>query len=51
MPQGGKYMGSIYLKSALCGRKNECTRTNAVFLPISEFSKGTVSLASAFFLQ
>ena len=37
-------MESIYPKLALCGSKNECARTDTVFFPISEFSKGTVSL-------
>ena len=37
-------MESIYPKLALCGRKNECARTDTVFFPISKVSKGTVSL-------
>ena len=37
-------MESIYPKLALCGRKNECGRTDTVFFPISEVSEGTVSL-------
>ena len=41
-------MESIYPKLALCGRNNECARTDTVFLPISEVSDGTVSLGSKF---
>ena len=37
-------MESIYTKLALYGRKNECTRTDNVFFPISEVCNGTVSL-------
>ena len=37
-------MESIYPELALCGIKNECARTDTVFFPISEVSKGTVSL-------
>ena len=37
-------MESIYPKLALCGRNNECFRSDTVFLPISEVSEGTVSL-------
>ena len=38
-------MESIYTKLALYGRENDCARTDAVFLPISEVCNGTVSLA------
>ena len=38
-------MESIYPVLALCGRKNYCARTDTVFFPISEVSKGMVSLA------
>ena len=37
-------MESIYPELALCGRLNECARTDTVFPPISEVSEGTVSL-------
>ena len=37
-------MESIYPDLALCGRTNECARTDTVFFPISEVSKRTVSL-------
>ena len=37
-------MESIYIELALYGRKNECARTDAVFLPISEVCNDTVSL-------
>ena len=37
-------MESIYLELALCGSKNLCAWTDTVFFPISEVSKGTVSL-------
>ena len=37
-------MHSIYPDLALCCRKNERARTDTVFFPISEVSKGTVSL-------
>ena len=37
-------MESIYPELALCGRTNQCPRTDTVFLRISEVSKGTVSL-------
>ena len=37
-------MESIYPELALCGRKNECARTDTVFFSISEVSEGTVSL-------
>ena len=47
-------MESIYPKLALCGRKNECARTDTVFFHIYEVSKVTVSLGRtrgmAFFL-
>ena len=37
-------MEGIYAESALYGSKNECARTDTVFLPISEVCNGTVSL-------
>ena len=37
-------MESIYTELALYGSKNECARTNTVFLPISEVCDGKVSL-------
>ena len=37
-------MESIYTELALYGSKNECARTDTVFLPISEVCNGTVSL-------
>ena len=37
-------MDSIYIELALNGSKNECARTDTVFLPISEVCDGTVSL-------
>ena len=37
-------MDSINTKLALYGSKNECARTNTVFLYISEVCNGTVSL-------
>ena len=37
-------MESIYTELALYGSKNECARTDTVFLPISEVCDGTVSL-------
>ena len=37
-------MRSIYTELALHGIKNECARTDIVFLPISEVCDGTVSL-------
>ena len=37
-------MESIYTKLALYGSKNECARTDTVFLPISEVCNSTVSL-------
>ena len=37
-------MKSIYKELALYGSKNECARTDTVFLPISEVSDGKVSL-------
>ena len=37
-------MESIYTELALYGSKNECDRTDTVFLPISEVGVGTVSL-------
>ena len=37
-------MWSIYTELALYGSKNECARTDTVFLPISEVCNGTVSL-------
>ena len=39
-------MENIYTELALCGRKNEYARTDAVVFPISEVSKGTVSLVN-----
>ena len=41
-------MESVYPELALGGRKNECARTDTVFFPISEVSKGTVSLFRPF---
>ena len=38
-------MESIYPELALCGRKNECARTDTVFFRISEVSEGMVCLA------
>ena len=38
-------MESIYTKVALYGNKYECTRTDTVFLLISEVCDGTVSLS------
>ena len=37
-------MESIYTELGLYGSKNECARTDIVFLPISEVCDGTVSL-------
>ena len=37
-------MRSIYTELALHGIKNECARTDRVFLPISEVCNGAVSL-------
>ena len=37
-------MERIYTKLALYGSRNECARTDTVFLPISEVCNGTVSL-------
>ena len=37
-------MESKYPEKVFCGRKNVCARTDTVFFPISEVSKGTVSL-------
>ena len=37
-------MESIYTELALYGSKNECARTDTVFLPISEVCDGKVSL-------
>ena len=37
-------MESIRTELALYGSKNECARTETVFLPISEVCDGTVSL-------
>ena len=37
-------MESIYTELALYGSKNECARTETVFLLISEVCDGTVSL-------
>ena len=39
-------MRSIYTELALHGIKNECARTDTVFLPISEVCDGTVSLGN-----
>ena len=33
-----------YISLALCGWENECARTDTVFFPASEVSKGKVSL-------
>ena len=38
-------MESIYTELALYGSKNECARTDTVFLPIAEVCNGTVSLS------
>ena len=35
---------SIYTELALCGSKNECARTDNVFVLISEVCDGTVTL-------
>ena len=43
-------MESIYAELALYGSKNECARTDAVFLPISEVCDGTVSLIKLSYL-
>ena len=37
-------MESIYTDLALYGSKNECARTDTVFLPISEVCNGKASL-------
>ena len=37
-------MESIYTELALYGMKNECARTDTVFLPISEVCNGTGSV-------
>ena len=37
-------MENIYPKLALCGRTNECARTDTVFFPISGVSEGMISL-------
>ena len=37
-------MESIYTELSLYGSKNECARTEPVFIPISEVCAGTVSL-------
>ena len=37
-------MENIYTELALYGSKNECARTDTVFLPISEVCNGMVSL-------
>ena len=39
-------MESIYTESALYGSRNECARTDTVFLPISEVCDGMVSLTT-----
>ena len=39
-------MESIYTELALYGSKNECARTDTVFLPISEVCDGKVSLCN-----
>ena len=41
-------MESIYNEIALYGSKNECGRTDTVFLPISEVCDGTVSLVKLY---
>ena len=38
------YMVSVYPELPLWGSNYECARTDTVFFPISEVSKGTVSL-------
>ena len=42
-------MESIYTELVLYGSKNECARTDNVFLPISEVCDGTVSLGDSAF--
>ena len=37
-------MKNIYTELALYGSKNECARTDTIFLPISEVCDGKVSL-------
>ena len=37
-------METTYPELALCSSKNECAKTDTVFVPISEVSEGTVSL-------
>ena len=39
-------MESVYTELSLNGSKNECAKSDTVFLPISEFCNGTVSLCS-----
>ena len=41
-------MESVYTELALHGSKNECARTDTVFLPISEVCDGTVYLRNFF---
>ena len=41
-------MESIYPELTLCGSKNECARTDTVFIHLSEVSEGTVSLVRPF---
>ena len=42
-------MKSIYAELALCGRKNECARTDNVFFPISEASDRAVFFLTLLF--
>ena len=44
-------MEGIYNELALYGSKNECARTETVFIPISEVCDGTVSLSVTAELQ
>ena len=37
-------MEILYPELALCGRENECAKTDTVFFPISEVNEETVSL-------
>ena len=40
-------MDNTYPELVLCGKVNECAGTDTVFFPISEVSKGSVSLPEA----
>ena len=44
-------MESIYIELALYGSKNECARTDTVFLPISEVCDDMVSLLCVTFIR